>query len=345
MLEGIFFEGDRNLFCKEIDETRKDLFMHGQFDNCTEAETWKLADMDFVPEGRFNVWAEKVLLECFFHYKKGMPLWVFLNGACMGKERPQFKRWTYSYFLQGSMLNIADPMYQDFENLKLGWYFGNEKQNYRDNVVMLVKKIARMLGVKEEEIIYFASSGGGAAAIECAAKTGNARTLVINPQICLKDYFYADEFTRITGINLDQADFHSRSNVMEYLCNNSNCILVANAESEVDMLQVSRVMENLDVRVEYGLNVYENLVIWIYEAECAPYVIPHNCQENSYIWPFLEQLVFMLSDRKRLRDMRGLYTMLGEVWRGEWKAKKEQYILSRLNEKQDFMREGEQDHT
>ena len=38
------------------------------------------------------------------------------------KEKQVFSRWSYYKFLNGSMLNIADPMLELYPELKLGWY-------------------------------------------------------------------------------------------------------------------------------------------------------------------------------------------------------------------------------
>lgn len=110
-------------------------------------------------DGRLILEYKKIGFECFFHYKSNTTLYVFLNGA-LTQKRPQFSRWSYYKFLNASVLNIADPMYQFYEDLKLGWYYGDETLNLRIYVAEIVKIIAGKLGVSNNNIIFYGSSGG-----------------------------------------------------------------------------------------------------------------------------------------------------------------------------------------
>lgn len=59
--------------------------------------------------------------------------------------------------MNGSILNIDDPMCKLNRKLELGWYYGTETENYCDYVVDIVEIFAKQNGFKD--IVFFASSG------------------------------------------------------------------------------------------------------------------------------------------------------------------------------------------
>ena len=93
-----------------------------------------------LPNGRFYTIYNNIRFEMLFNYKKGLPLIVVLNGSKTSMY-PEFKRWSWYTFFQGSMLNIADHMYDLYKDLNLGWYFGNDKVDIRRVIVDMILQI------------------------------------------------------------------------------------------------------------------------------------------------------------------------------------------------------------
>lgn len=276
-----------------------------------------------ISNGRFNIEYNDILFECFFYYKSKSRLYVFLNGA-LTDEPPQFKRWSYYSFLDGSILNIADPMYRLYDNLALGWYYGNKDCDFRIYITEIVKKIAQILCISDENIIFFGSSGGGAAAIECAALLNEAKGVSINPQIVLEEYTYAKEFSRITGVDLKNDDKWHRNDALYWLNTNtkSSHILIFNLRSRLDMEQVENICRMLNITVCYGLNVFKDLVIWIYDAECLPYVSGHSAQEFYCIMFVIEYMIKNIDLVKNKSTDEDFFRLINELWYNHWQQEK-----------------------
>lgn len=122
-----------------------------------------LKTAETLPDGRLDIQYEGTNFECFFQYKETKTLYVFLNGAITGEGAtvPMFARWSYYKFMNGSMLNISDPMYRMNDKLKLGWYYGTEEIDLQQRLSNMVMQIAGMIGVEKNNIIFVGSSGGG----------------------------------------------------------------------------------------------------------------------------------------------------------------------------------------
>lgn len=284
-------------------------------------------EMMHVPEGRFDIQYEEIVFECAFHYKPEENLYVILNGSLTG-EPPQFKRWSYYPFLNGSMLNIADPMYRIYDGLKLGWYYGNDCYDLRKYVVEVVKKVAYILKIDNRNIIFLASSGGGAAVIECASLMEGARSVAINPQIILSEYGYAKRFTEITQIDLNKEDIWNRNNAIYYLktVKSSYHILIFNIRSNEDMEQVSNICKSFDISVKYGINVFKQLAIWLYDGECKPYLRGHSTQEYYCIVFVIEFLIKNIGKQEFEKRYDSFFRLINEFWYFMWQQEKKSKI-------------------
>lgn len=213
--------------------------------------------------GRFEIVFKNIHFKCLFYYKKGTPLYVFLNGAKVGGGgQLSFHVGSYYSFLNGSMLNIADPMLDMYPDLNLGWYYGNDKINLRQYMAELVLKITGIIHVEESDIVFVGSSGGGAVTMECASYIKGAKVIAINPQIVLSEYGYASKFTEITKINLEEDKKWHRNNPIYYLLENkeSKYFLIVNLRSAEDMKQVQNMCAAKKINVKYGLNIFNNLI-------------------------------------------------------------------------------------
>lgn len=291
---------------------------------------WEISDR--IPVGRFDTDFQGIHLECFLHRKSGKRLYIMLNGANSERET-RFSRWSYFSFCEGSVLCIADPMLKMYESLMLGWYYGKDELNLRRVVADFVKELAGRMGVSGEDIVFVGSSGGGAATFECASYIPGSRVVAINPQIVLEEYYYAQKFSRITGNNLRTDLYGHRNNALYYIRRHPHnpYLIIANLRSSKDMEQIGNVKELLQINLRYGLNRYDNLIIWLYDADVSPALNPHEAQEYYCIWFFIEYLLNH-ADGLRSQAMQDsfdcMYRLVNEFWHDHWYQKRLQKEMS-----------------
>lgn len=284
-----------------------------------------LEEMNELSEGRIDITVNGITFECFVKLKPNRPLYVILNGSATIAP-PEFKRWKWHKFIDGSMLNIADPMYRQYPGLKIGWYYGDENVSLRHCVADIVRKAAALLGLQSRDIIFYGSSGGGAALIQCAALIGNCTAVAINPQVRLCEYSGSRNFTKITGIRLDKVDEWHRNDFLYFLknCKNVNYLILQNLRSAEDMLQQKNIMDALGIKTRYGLSQNDNIAVWTYDA---PAVEPHNAQEYYCIYFIIKYLIDCLQSGQQADDE--LILWVTEVWHDRAKCKMETDLLKR----------------
>ena len=157
-MDAIYFNTYKK-FCEDMDFSRKEILNADK--NMLRKETKKV-DLDteiYLPNGRFEIDFKQVLFKGFFYYKKG-PLYVFLNGAKEPGEKNSLSRWSYYSFLNGSMLNIADPMLDMYPNLKVGWYYGNNEINLTpkpDHYIGLFKTLSGNAKISERVYVLYSA--------------------------------------------------------------------------------------------------------------------------------------------------------------------------------------------
>ncbi len=269
--------------------------------------------IESVSDGRIRIKVYDVVYECFVHVVPEKPLYVILNGT-KTRDGPDFKRWSWYPFIDGGMLNIADPMYDYYKKLLLGWYWGSddtESGNFRHHVAIIAKKISKVMG--SSNVIFYSSSGGCAASIQASSYFTNSMTVSINPQVVLGKFKYAKTFEEIVGVNLIEQDVFSRQNVIKYLetrggesCNNH--IIIQNIRSETDMIQYYELCKHFGVNPQYGICKVKNVVLWTYDS---PSFTPHNAQENFSVYYAIRYLINNFDDAVKLQNF---YRLINEFW-------------------------------
>lgn len=266
-----------------------------------------------IDDGRFNTMVGGIEFECLFVKKNTDRLYVQFSGSReLSDKLPIFKRWTYSSFMDGSVLSIADPMYRKFSDLKLGWYYGVQDESYCDYILKIIRSVANYLGIKNENIIFYASSGGGYAALYCAGKIKGSTVIAINPQIDLSLYFYSKEFQQITGNDLKCEDSFGRNSIVSTMLQSTNTkyVLVENCRAIEDMTQVEALCKHAKHTMKYGIQmVTDNIVLWIYDAECQPY---HGAQEYAALFWAIDDLRNIFD--KRIEEYSATYAYINELW-------------------------------
>lgn len=289
-----------------------------------------------LPVGKFHTVFQGIHLDCLAFVKEESPLYIMLSGdvGTLKKSEPGFYRWSYYKYCSGSVLCIADPMISIYDNLRLGWYYGNSAVNFRKLIAEFVKVVADFLRVEHEDIIFFGSSAGGAPTFECASYISGAKAVAINPQIVLEEYYYAQEFSKITGNDLNRTLLDYRNNALHYIKNRERnpYIIIVNIHSENDMKQINNIKNSLQIDIQYGLNVYDNLVIWLYDAEVAPVFNPHSACEYYCVWFFIEYIIRNINNKERgvFSDQESLYRLVNEFWHEHWAMRKQRVEMTRL---------------
>lgn len=273
-----------------------------------------------IPKGRFRVEHRGVHLECFAYVKEFSDeqpnkLWVMFSGS-RPNQYPLFTRWSYYTFLKGNILCIDDPMVGEYRDLLLGWYYGNREINYRQVVAEFVGVVAGLLKVDNQNIVFMGSSAGGSPVFECASYIPDSCAVAMDPQIKLEQYWYAADFCKITGIQLQNDKWH-RNDMVYYI--KKNCaqkrILITNLRSEEDMLQLGKTCDELQITVKYGFNFYPkyNLIIWIFDGDESPYRDPH-CTVEFYCIAFVIEWLVGAGNDNALCEDSSCFRLVNEFW-------------------------------
>lgn len=309
-MDNIWFN-DIDVFKRSVDTHRSNMLSSDESLLYKKEQIIDIDEIEELQNGRICSFYKGYQFDSFFYRKDSKYLYVILNGALTGKK-PQFRRWSYYSFLDGSVLDIADPMYEKYDGLELGWYYGGNEDNLRSYLACYVKKIADYIQVKYENIIFWGSSGGGAAALECANYVKDSIAVTINPQIMLQEYYYANKFEDITQISLEMDKFHRTDGI--YQLKRGKHILLMNLRSKSDMEQMKKICETMKIKVKYGINKFSNLIVWIYDCDLGIYCNAHSLQENYCVCFCINWLIRHFDDEKEICDADSLFRLVNEFW-------------------------------
>ena len=306
---------------EQADIFRSDLF---SYDKSLLDETGVILNFeDFgnAPDGRFTIPYKSVDFDCFFkRNKESDRLYVLFSGARTSKDpNPLFKRVSYYNFLDGSMLNIDDPMCRIYPQLDLGWYYGTKEESYCEYISEIVEEFAKRNGIQNKNIIFFSSSGGGTASLYCACKVKNSMSVTINPQIKLSLYDYSKTFQDITSIELEDEDKYNR-NDLPYLisqADGSRFLIIQNIESSIDMAQLDHFCSVIGADYHYGLTqLRPNILSWTFQAKAD---FPHNTQEYPAMVLAVE---YLIDNFEKAAELEYLYLLMNEMWHDHCQLKK-----------------------
>lgn len=208
----------------------------------------------------------------FFFYKGiEKKLIICLNGARtqaggIPKKVPIYNRWSFYNLTHVSWLSLEDPMYFKCKDLLLGWYYGDQDNDFRYLTSLLIKKIASILNIEQNNIILYGSSGGGTAALDIACKLGNCTAVSINGQYNFEyKHKNIDDFYKQTGIDLHKIDKFDRNNICKILNNSTvKYILIENCKSEWDYTDhLHYLCQKLNIVPRFGISKFNNIYIYI----------------------------------------------------------------------------------
>lgn len=118
-----------------------------------------------------------------------------------------------------------------------------------------------------------------------------------------------------------------RDDALYFLKNNKHSIyfLIINLRSEADMKQLKRIKTTLNLNIHYGLNYYNNLIIWIYEADAVPYISPHSSQEFLCIFYVIDYLCNQIQNGLIDKRTEKLVLLINECWQELWNKERRFY--------------------
>lgn len=302
----------QNIACREIDRV---IVNEGipEFNN--------LNFPDEIPN-RFKVLINGVKFNCLFDDNDDSDcLIVFFSGARTIKDKiPMFKRQSFYPFIPMKVLSIADPMFDKFQELTLGWYYGSKECDYSGLISLLVNLICRKLSIPENKLFFFGSSGGGYVSLRMSAFYNSSTHIAMNPQIDISSYPYAKVFERITGIDLTAKDVYRRNEMIDIICKTrAKVLLTFNYNDRHDCEKhLFPLCNKLGIsKLSLGLNALERgKFLWGYNV-----IGGHNAQGDQFIFTHLMNLAIKVSEEGYCISHSDdeLYKNVSSLWRViEW---------------------------
>lgn len=273
-----------------------------------------------LPPSRFYSVLGSARIECFFNRGSAKRLVVFFSGARTrngGRDLapfPTFSSWSWGNETNASVLCIDDPMFYNYPALPLGWFYGTEKEDYREYVASLVCEISRLLGVQSRDITLYGRSGGGTAAIAVCGFISESSAVAINPQLDIAKYPYNEKFTPITGINKSDEAFLKRNNFENIIKQHkkNTFLIISNAASKIDYdIDINFLSAKFGANLKYGLSCMDNLCLWQYYACGEP--DPHSAFDNPALFRMI-MAVLELIKAKNIDGAALLASFANEYW-------------------------------
>jgi len=105
------------------------------------------------------------------------------------RELPDFPRFSWHNSFKESLIYPADPTFYINEEIKTGWYIGNEENWYLEKIAEIISKIKENFRIKNENILFYGTSVGGFSSLMMATLFKKSTALVGNPQIIVSNHF------------------------------------------------------------------------------------------------------------------------------------------------------------
>lgn len=284
-----------------------------------------LDEISKIHSGRFDVTIDSILCKCCYidSPSGSLPpnmLFISFSGRRHLDAPPCFPRWGYYKLRNACFLGIDDPMYTQFPNLLLGWYYGTKEKCYIDHTIQIVNAVCQNKHIPLSNCVFFSSSGGGYAAILAAIAAPNTLSISINPQLYINTYPYAKDFFSITNIDLDAKDLLLRNNLAKKIAiqSNSKHVIIVNVLSEYDYTSAVKFANEFGIyNLRYGLNqINENVLIWIYQAVPKLNETAHFVFETKQIYKLIEyiSLEFKNNSKFDVNKYQNLAVLTNELW-------------------------------
>ena len=255
----------------------------------------------------------------FFHKGSEKKLFVVLDGARTssgGKKRdiPIYNRWSFYNLTNASWISLEDPMYFKYEDLLLGWFYGDKSNDFRYYTSLLIEKIVNILKINHENVVFYGGSGGGTAALDVATKFGNCTAVSINGQYNFEyNHDNIKDFFEKTGIDLHKNDIFNRNNILNMLGNDTvKYIFIENCKSKWDYRDhLSYVCDKLNIKPRLGISKFNNIYMYIYEANGK---FPHTSFEDRVLFYVIDFIIKLANSNSNIEDYKSLFLLFNEFW-------------------------------
>lgn len=233
------------------------------------------------------------------------------QNSIIFRDLPFFPRWSYSNFLDGDVLCIEDPMYYKYPDLHVGWMFGTKERNLLEIATDFIKDFVWLNNYKVGEVYLIGSSCGGYAALQIGARLAGCNVITINPQIYINNYkYYFNTFASKIGLSsfdVENDSFERFNTDKIILQSTSNFVIACNLLSIEDYNDQLIILANkLGIKLNYGVNCFKNIKIWLYQAESKN---PHSTMEdNNLIYALLN-----LCGKETIVD-KSAYVIFSDIW-------------------------------
>lgn len=176
-----------------------------------------------------NHFHEKLHLDYDYKYfpkENNDKLLILFNGAIDRSLSlpPVFQRSTWVDDFNANVLIVSDPTLTATNDLNIGWYVGNEKENAQYYIVTFLKKFIEVMNFKYQDVLLYGSSAGGFASMIFALHL-NVPCVVNNPQVDVLSYdekfvkqLIAKNFNNMNK-NEFREKYQNRINVVELFIN------------------------------------------------------------------------------------------------------------------------------
>ncbi|MBY5924885.1 MULTISPECIES: hypothetical protein [unclassified Halomonas] len=216
--------------------------MNDLLSNIIEIENMDVFSSSYKGDGRYNIYKHNTKIETLIQntsLRNPDRIFVLFSGARDPNRHPlpKFDRWKWREKFPGIVVNISDPsLYFNNKRLRIGWYFGDRKNNFSSLIAEVVLELAAFFEVDASNIIFYGSSAGGFAAITISSLIEGATAVAINPQVVLKNYpeaFYNKFLSASLGVESDTELHHDEKERMDAAIQfstgkNNKCLLVQN---------------------------------------------------------------------------------------------------------------------
>lgn len=304
----------------ELDIIRKEMFSYNKSLVENESIYFDINNIKEIRTGRYNTDIEDAHFEIFANIKKSDKLIIIL-GAGQGKHRikPRFIRWSWYPFMDGSVICIEDPMYYNpkFQELKLGWFFGDANTNYREYTRKLVEKLCDHLNIVYDNLYFYSSSGGGTVSIHMASMFKNSTAIAINPQLDIRTWEYAEKFQEIVNVDLYKSDPFERIETIQHIKKGkaSTFLIIFNIRSDSDRKQLYSFCNQIQYTPKFGIQKINNIVLWVYDAKSRS---PHTAFEDYILYFCIMYLANLSKKGIDLNAFEELYLLFSEIWYNNW---------------------------
>ncbi len=282
-----------------------------------------------IENGRYTIIKGSARFECLFHKGSGDKLFILLSAARTakgGKKRPipRFNRWSWYSNTDDNWLCIEDPMYFYNDKIQVGWFYGTKNENYRAYLAEIARFFSTRLNIKSENIVFYGSSAGGPAALHAASLLEGSTGVSINGQYNYEySRFDIEDFKKELGIDLKLKDKYDRNNVACWFNNKSKYIIIGNIRSKWDRQDHLIYLANkIGKEISVGLNQFNNLIVWIYEAN-GYLGSPHSSfEDKTLFWPIYFLISLQNSKLNNIEKYKNLYSLFNEIWFDKYEEQK-----------------------